>query len=178
MAAKSPIDLFLVWWLRSGRYGWSRLRRRLFEGGYLSTPLPVVNSLDDVAACLKQVTWTADGLLHLYDSISYPQRVWKTRKDDCDGFACLAAALLQRSGMSVRPVLVTAVVRPVKRAHTVCAFADQQGALRFFDNNVLRSEASASYADIIRSISAGAKRLVCWDVREPEAFQLIEFHEA
>jgi len=50
------IDWFLIWWLRGGRYSWSRFRRRLFERRYLSTALPTVHSLEEIEACLKQVT--------------------------------------------------------------------------------------------------------------------------
>ena len=88
------IDFFLKWWLRTGRYGWSRLRRSLFERRYLDTALPPVNSLKDIEAALRQVTWTMDGPLHLYDCISYPQTTWVNKKDDCDGFASLASELL------------------------------------------------------------------------------------
>lgn len=67
------IDFPLVWWLRTGRYGWSRLRRRLFERRYLDFPLSAANSLAEIEVALRQVTWTKDGPLHLYDCISYPQ---------------------------------------------------------------------------------------------------------
>jgi hypothetical protein len=41
-------DAFLRWWLRSGRYGWSRLRRRLFERKYLKVALPEAASLEEI----------------------------------------------------------------------------------------------------------------------------------
>ncbi|MFH1646258.1 MAG: hypothetical protein ABID71_01010, partial [Chloroflexota bacterium] len=93
---KSILDRFLVWWLRGARYRWSRFRRRFFEAGYLGMDLPTVASLDDIQRRLGEVTWTMDGPLHLYDAISYPQTVWHRKKDDCDGFAVLAAALLRQ----------------------------------------------------------------------------------
>ena len=104
------IDWFLTWWLRSGRYGWSRLRRRMCEGKYLSTVLPEVSTLAEIAGCLKEVTWTMDGPLHLYDSISYPGTVWTRKKDDCDGFAILASALLRKWHPDSKPVLLTAII--------------------------------------------------------------------
>ena len=79
-----------------------------------------------------------DGPLHLYDSISYPQTVWARKKDDCDGFAILAAALLQRWEPSSRPVLLTAMLRPMRRSHTVCVFNVPGAGLWFFDNGTLR----------------------------------------
>ena len=106
----SITDGFLTCWLRKGRYKWSRLRRKLCEAKYRDKELPVARSLEDIKACLSHLTWSMDGPLHLYDSISYPQTVWAKKKDDCDGFAILAATLLQRWQPGYRPVLVTAVL--------------------------------------------------------------------
>ena len=142
------MDFFLKWWLRTGRYGWSRLRRRLFERRYLSTTLPTVNSLEDVESALRQVTWTMDGPLHLYDCISYPQTTWAKKKDDCDGFASLAAELLYRLKPDYKPVLLTAILRPVQSSHTVCVFTAPHGDLCFFDNDLLRRNYH-SYDEIV-----------------------------
>ena len=171
------IDFFLRWWLRSGRYAWSRLRR-LCEGKYLKTALPTVSSVEDIETCLKQVKWTLDGPLHLWDSISYPQTVWVKKKDDCDGFASLAAELLFRWNPGCQPVLITAIVRPVGSSHTVCAFNNPEGGLWFFDNDSLIRESYDSYSDIVARISEGAIRLVCWDVRNPRSFEIIEYHRS
>lgn len=51
----SVINWFLVWWLRSGRYGWSKLRRRLFERRYLKKELPIASSLKRIEEGLKDV---------------------------------------------------------------------------------------------------------------------------
>jgi len=169
------IDRFLIWWLQKGRYEWSRLRRKLFEAKYRQPDLPGVNSLQDIEACLAQVTWTMDGPLHLYDSISYPQRVWVKKKDDCDGFAILAATLLQKWQPGYQPVLITAMLRPVRNSHTVCAFRASGEVIWFFDNSVLRRGDFKTYAEIVAGIKGDA-RLVCWDVRNPATFELIEFH--
>ena len=67
------INLFLRWWLRSGRYSWSRICRWLFEKQYQSITLPVANSLEDIADYLGQVTWTMDGPLHLYNAMGAPK---------------------------------------------------------------------------------------------------------
>lgn len=173
----SIIDLFLVWWLRSGRYRWSRLRRRIFERRYLSTAIPTVSSLEEIEACLTQVTWTMDGPLHLYDSISYPEMVWARKKDDCDGFSTLAATLLQKWQPDTSPVLLTTILRPVRNSHTVCGFKSPDGGFWFFDNYSLRRGDFPTCADIINEIK-GEARLVCWDVRNPFTFELIEFHRA
>jgi len=170
------VDGFLCWWLRVGRYRWSKLRRRFCERRYLEEPLPTVTSLEDIANRLGRVTRTMDGLLHLYDSISYPETTWTKKKDDCDGFACLAAALLPQVGRSYRPVLLTAIVRPVRRSHTVCVFRASGGKLWLFDNASLRREDGKTYAYVAALISKGADRLVCWDVRDPATLELKEFH--
>ena len=174
---KLIIDTFLIWWLRTGRYGWSRVRRRLFERGYLKNPLPAVNSLEDIETCLKQVKWTMDGPLHLFDSVSYPQLTWSRKKDDCDGFASLAAALLNQLNADYKPVLITIMVRPIRASHTVCAFAATGGSLWLFDNDLLRRVDCKTYHDVIAMISEHAKRLVCWDVRNPATLDIIEFHK-
>jgi len=174
---QSIIDCFLVWWLRSGRYRWSWLHRRLFEHRYLTTVLPTVNSLEEIEAHLRQVKWTMDGPLHLFDCISYPQVTWAKKKDDCDGFAILAAELLHRWSPNNNPVLVTAMVRPVRASHTVCVFATSQGGLWFFDNDSLRCESYQKYDEVVAKISQHAQRLVCWDVRNSTALELVEFHQ-
>ena len=173
---KSFIDGFLVWWLHTGRYSWSRCRR-LFERRYLTTALPAVSSLADIGACLKQVKWTMDGPLHLFDCISYPQVTWAKKKDDCDGFASLAAELLRRWDPNSQPVLITAMVRPVRASHTVCAFAGSQGGLCVFDNDSLRCGDYQTYEEVVAGISQGVQRLVCWDVRNPATFEMLEFHK-
>ena len=91
-------DKFLAWWLHGPRYGWSKFRRRLFEGGFRSKPLPEVHSMDDILACLQKVVWKKDLLPQLFDCVSYPQRVWAKQTDDCDGFAILTAEAPQALG--------------------------------------------------------------------------------
>lgn len=168
------IDMFLVWWLRSGRYRWSGLRRKLFEAGYLETELPAVGSLGDIELCLNTVTWTMDGPLHLFDSISYPQTVWKRKKDDCDGFAVLACEMLYRLKSSYAPALVTVMVRPVKKSHSVCVFTDEDGSLSVFDNGRLKT-GFAGYSEVIGMIAEKAERFICWDSRRHDTFELLEF---
>ncbi|MFC1916305.1 hypothetical protein ACFLW4_06425 [Chloroflexota bacterium] len=174
---KSIIDLFLIWWLRTGRYSWSRIRRKLFERGYLKNPLPIVTSPEDIEARLRQVKWTMDGPLHLFDSISYPEVTWTKKKDDCDGFATLAAALLNQINKDYSPALVTVMMRPIRSSHTVCAFKTPLGGLWIFDNDSLRRVECRKYAEIAILISQQAERLVCWDVRNPATLDMIEFHK-
>ena len=171
------IDRFFIWWLKKGRYRWSRLRRKLCETRYRNQSLPTVNSLKDIEGCLAKVTWTMDGPLHLFDSISYPQTVWSKKKDDCDGFAVLAATLLQRWQPSSGPVLLTAILRPIRSSHTVCCFNAPDGVLWFFDNSSLRQGDFQTYAEIAAQMK-GEARLVCWDVVAPHTLQTIEFHRA
>jgi len=172
----SVIDLFLIWWLRKGRYRWSWLYRRLFERRYLVMPLPSASSLEEIESRLKQVKWTMDGPLHFFDCISYPQVTWAKKRDDCDGFASLAAELLRQWNPDSNPVLLTVMVRPVRASHTVCVFTDRQGNLCFFDNDSLVCENYQNYDEIAKKISQDAQRLVCWDVRNPVTLEMIEFH--
>jgi hypothetical protein len=172
----SFVDWFLIWWLLSGRYRWSHLYRWLFERRYLSTALPSLGSLEEIEACLKQLKWTMDGPLHLFDCISYPQVTWVKKKDDCDGFASLAAELIYCWQPDYNPVLVTAMVRPMRASHTVCAFTTPYGTLNFFDNYTLRREDCQTYGEVATRISSGSKKLLCWDVRNHITLVKIEFH--
>ena len=141
-------DLFLRLWLSTARNRWSRLRRGLLERRYLKTQLPSPDSLDALSEALREVVWTQDGPLQLWDSISYPQTVWHKKKDDCDGFAVLAAELLRRWDPVFDPVLLTALLRPIKQAHTVCVFREGD-RFRFFDNSSLDDGIYASYSDVV-----------------------------
>ena len=172
---KTIIDWFLCWWLRSGRYGWSKMRRWLCERKFAKEHLPAVSSLEDVKECLQQVKWKQEGLLHLYDSISYPQTVWAKKEDDCDGFAILAAELLYRLNPDYRPVMITSIVMPIARSHTVCAFNSLQGNLWFFDNAKLKRNGYTTFAEIAAKIGQRGDRKICWDVRNHFTFEMIEF---
>lgn len=171
------IDRFLIWWLHYGRYAWSRFHRRFFEQKYLPVFLPPVNSPEEVEAVLKQVHWTPDRPGILWDCISYPQTTWANKKDDCDGFASLAAELLKRLGKDYHPVMLTVLVRPISRSHTVCVFK-LEGKLCFFSNYTLIREGVISYSEVAKNITGNQKGLVCWDVRDPFNFRLIEFYVA
>ncbi len=171
------VDYLLKLWLRRARYRWSRLRRNLCEGRYLSTELPSVNSLKDIETCLRQVTWTMDGPLHLFDSISYPETVWAKKRDDCDGFAVLAAKLLNQWSRTTMAVLITAMVRPMRKSHTVCAFK-RNGVLWFFDNYLLRREDCQTYADVVAKFTQEVDIVICWDVAKADTLETLEFHQA
>jgi hypothetical protein len=169
------VDCFVAFGLKNLRYPWSRLRQRLFEGRYLKTELPSVHSIQEVQDCLKKITWTQDGFFHLYDALSYPQTVWAKKKDDCDGFAVLAAELIKSFEPSRHPLLVTAVVRPLRRSHTVCAFKDGP-RLAFFDNARLRQGNYNKHGDIVAEFTQRAEKVVCWDVAKPNTLETLEFH--
>jgi len=168
-------DKFFVWWLHGPRYGWSKLRRRLFEGGFLTKLLPVVKSLEDVQACMKKINYKRDCLPELFDCVSYPQRVWDRKQDDCDGYAVLAAELLKRWSPETEPVMVTAMVAPLKNCHSVCVFK-LGGNLRYFNNRDLSPGIFQSYEDIITDFTKPTDRLVCWDVVKPDMLEQVEFH--
>ena len=153
------------------------MHRRLFERRYVTTILPAVSSVEEVESCLRQVKWTMDGPLHLFDCISYPQVTWAKKKDDCDGFASLAAELLHRWSPNCNPVLVTAILRPFRASHTVCAFK-QNDSLWFFDNYLLRREDCQTYEEVVTKISKQPLSLVCWDVVKPDTLETLEFHTA
>ena len=168
-------DRFLTWWLHGARYTWLRLRRRLFEGGFLSTLLPAVNSLDDIQSRLKEVAWKKDWLPQLFDCVSYPQRVWSRKKDDCDGFAILAAALLSGWAPETNPVMVTAMIAPLKNSHSVCVFKQGEN-LRYFSNDTLKPGNFQSYQAIVADFATHPNRLICWDVVQPDTLATLEFH--
>lgn len=170
------IDAFLRWWLHGVRYSWSKFKRRVFEQKFLKTQLPAVNSLQEIENCLKQITWKMDNAFALFDSISYPQRTWADKKDDCDGFACVAATLINSWQPSCQPVMLTVITRPVANSHTVCAFK-YEGNIRFFNNESLDGDNLTGYQDVVNKIHHSGDKLVCWDVRDPQTFGLIEYHK-
>ena len=102
---------------------------------------------------------------------------WARKKDDCDGFAILAAELLNQWNPNCTPVLVTAMVRPIRASHTVCAFKAPMGGLWLFDNDSLRRVDCINYDDVVTLISKGVQRLVCWDVRNPVTLEMAQFHK-
>ncbi len=169
------VDWFLTFWLRRLRYLWSRMRRRLCEGRYLRTELPAADSLEGIGQLLQQVTWTMDGPLHLYDSISYPERVWVKKKDDCDGFAVLAGELLRRWDPATGPALLTVMMRPYRSSHTVCVFSEGD-RIRFFNNASLDEGLYEGYSGVVEKLCTDADKLVCWDVVDPATLKTLEFH--
>ena len=170
-------DKFLTWWLHGPRYGWSKLHRRLFEGGFLSKPLPTVNSLEDIQACMRKIEYKKDSPWELFDCVSYPQRVWDKKKDDCDGYSVLAAELLSRWNPETEPVMVTAMVAPIDDCHSVCVFK-LGGNLRYFNNKELVGTGFQGYKEIVAEISKRPKKLICWDVVKPDTLEVLEFHLA
>ena len=169
------VDSFLVWWLKSGRYPWSRFIRRMSGWRNTNSFLPTAKSLEEVTSLLRQVTWTMDSPFHLYDSISLPGTVWDKKRDDCDGFAVLAATLLKRWKPSTNPKLVTVMLHPVRESHTVCAFREGEH-LRFFDNYYLNKGNYQSYEEIVGQVQKRGERIVCWDAVDPESLRTLEFH--
>lgn len=168
-------DCFLKFWLHGPRYGWSKFRRFMFERGFLKTPLPPTNTLADVQSRLAEITWKQDGFAELYDCVSYPQRVWFQKRDDCDGFAVLAAALLKQWDKKTNPVIVTAMVSSLAHCHSVCVF-EMGGGFRYFSNKELSPKTLTSYEKVIADFVNPTYRLVCWDVIEPDTLKQLEYH--
>jgi hypothetical protein len=123
---------------------------------------------------LSEITWKQDSFAELFDCVSYPQRVWSKKKDDCDGFAVLAATLLNRWDPQTRPVIVTAVVTPLANGHSVCVF-QQGGGFRYFSNAALIPGIFQSYGEIVANFSP-PNRLLGWDVVKPDTLEQLEFH--
>jgi hypothetical protein len=72
-------------------------------------------------------------------------------------------------------VLVTAMVRPARKSHTVCAFWDRNN-LSFFDNARLRREGYSEYKDVVARFTRKADKIICWDVVDPDTLKKLEFH--
>jgi len=163
-------------WLRYLRYPWSKVYRILFERGVQTAPLPPASTVEEVRAVLAAVTWSPDGPRHFYDAISHPAAVWARRRDDCDGFAILAATLLARIDPRFAPLLVSAVVLPISESHTVCAFRDGAGDdYRVFDNARLREERYASLEEVAGLLARRGKVPLYWDVVRPADLRTLTF---
>ena len=167
---------------------WSALLR-LREKKYLSVKLPEVTSLQDITECEEQVEWTPDQELaprtslrfvnHILkllwmDCLSYPETVWKRKKDDCDGKAILAAALLRQIGR--RGLLLSVIMLPLKKSHAVCVF-DDIGRTRYFSNSNLVTMLGLDI-DMRSVISAVAKKnhVLAWSLVDPKTFKVLEVH--
>ena len=98
----------------------------------------------------------------------------RKRQDDCDGFAVLAAALLNNWDPQTEPVIVTAMVTPLANSHSVCVFK-QGGGLRYFSNAVLNPSIFQNYGEIVADFTP-PNRLICWDVVKPDTLEQLEFH--
>lgn len=168
-------DCFLKWWLHGPRYGWSKFRRCLFERGFLNVELPKVETLDDIIEKLHKVEWKKDWIPELFDCVSYPQRVWKRRKDDCDGFAVLAAALLKQLKTPSNPIMVTAMVNSINNCHSVCVFETDEG-FKYFSNWELNPNTFNSYEEIVKDFVGTKYRLICWDEVDPDTLKQLKFH--
>lgn len=168
-------NAYFKWWLHGPRYGWSKFRRFIFERGFLKNPLPQVKTLADVQTCLREITWKQDGLAEGFDCVSYPQLVWTKKRDDCDGYAVLAAALLNQWDKKTNPVIVTAMVSSLYHCHSVCVF-EMGGGFKYFSNKELSPKIFTSYQAIIADFVNPAYQLVCWDVVEPDRLKQREFH--
>ena len=79
--------------------------------------------------------------------------------------------------MEYNPALITVMLHPARASHTVCAFAESDMNLWFFDNDSLRRVDCKTYDDVANTVSKNAEKLVCWDVRNPTTLGLIEFHK-
>jgi hypothetical protein len=164
-----------VFWLRYARYRWSRLRRRI-ERHRHDVPLPAVSTIDDVRAALEQVRWVPDAAFHLYDAVSNPATTWAKKQDDCDGFAALAAELLTRIDVRHAPMLVTVVVLPLRRAHTVCAFRSlDSNEVRVFDNARLVEERFDSLDGVVGYVARRGERAIAWDIVRPGDLRPVAF---
>ena len=61
----------------SGLYGlWSHIYRTIWEHKYSHITLPIVESVEELAAIAAKMEWTADGWKHLRDAVSSPEAVW------------------------------------------------------------------------------------------------------
>ena len=84
--------------------------------------------------------------------------------------------LLQQWKPSSKPVLLTAMLRPMQRSHTICAFYASEQELWYFDNASLRQGNYHAYVEITYTLK-GNSHLICWDVVDPSTLNTIEFHQ-
>lgn len=104
-------------WFRV-RIPWSKFWR-FFE--WKRSPLPAIEGFSDLRAILNRIEWTPDPWWKLGDVLQSPEWTWAKRKDDCDGFALVSLAVMQKSKLGTG-FLVTAVTRPIRHSHSVALF--------------------------------------------------------
>jgi len=140
MIKRLLIKIIAGFWLSGPRYRWSKIHRFFFERKYKYVAMPQVKNLGDIASVLRQVTWTQDSWNKLFDSVSYPGRVYQTKKDDCDGFAILAIELLKQ--LQVRGYMYTYVPEKWTKAHTICVFRYNGFVCTFNNFYLVRTDAT------------------------------------
>jgi len=168
MIKRLLIKIIAGLWLSGPRYWWSRGYRVLFERKYKYVAMPQVKNLADVAGILRQVIWTQDSWNKLFDSISYPGKVYETKKDDCDGFAILAIELLKQ--LQIRGYMYTYIPKQWQKSHTICVF--RYGGFVCCFNNFYLVKTDASTFKRFRDQYFSEPTIV-WDLRD-ENFRRID----
>lgn len=172
------VRFFVRFWVRKGRLIWSKIYRSIFERKYAGKLLPTLATEGETLTpdkvlirlkwVLSKITWRQDKWYMLFDVISYPQTVWFKKEDDCDGFAILAAALLEQARNSVPRLgnvfLLTVVGRPLENSHTVCVF-DIDGVLYVADNNYVYRSSRTTIDKIAEDyLKKNFKKPYCWQL--------------
>lgn len=68
-----------------------------------------------------------------------------------------------------------AIVDSIKKSYTVCVFVLPEGELSYFNNHMLVSTKNLTTLKIIKRVSRGSGKLICWVISGPFDFQRLNF---
>lgn len=117
-----------LWWINWSNFHW----RKSIRHNIGICDEDNVETLEDIVALVKKLyqhfTWTADGIVELFDSMTPPPQNYQNYLDghlydDCDGFHALVYHCLYNSGFTC--YLLSAVA--VGSGHCILLFKDKEG---------------------------------------------------
>ena len=112
------IIVIVAWCWFKIRIPWSKFWR-FFE--WRTSPIPKIQNFGNLNSILPVMKWKADPWWKFGDVLQSPEWTWACKNDDCDGFALVSLAAIQKSGIC-SGYLVTIVTRPIRESHSVALF--------------------------------------------------------
>ena len=146
---------------------WSNIYRVIFESKYSKFNGPKCSSIVDVSRALRAIKYEHDGIKRFIDTVSYPQAVYERGRDDCDGSAIFAHAMIAQNELA-RPWILSVAWLDEKNkyhGHAVCMYTHvDDGSYSHIGNwNQSMPVKCEDFKEVIGSITFGSV-LVGWAV--------------
>jgi len=164
----------------SGRflYGpWSRFYRWAFERKYKLMPTDLPWDTDQILEFFEKCTWTKDKFYMLWDTISKPERFYKTKKGDCDEYAAFACAVMNKTNF----ILSVNWYDPRKdhktfNGHNVCVYYTVRKGWQDISNWGASLTFYKNLTDLALSIIPEGCTPSCWISRIPSSLKYCNGH--